>query len=170
VNLLWIGRKYSVNMPSGIVTKPPKPVSSVSAVLAWAFSGFLDRIFLWFAGRGRLYRGAICSGRGHRRCYRAKRGRCPTKSLNDFRQGGGDVWISLESGHQGVELECWGCRFTPLFCRSRAAQSGYSAGPECAAKGYGVILSFQLEPQLSYFRLRLHVMAPGCYFTLSSKM
>ena len=59
---------------------------------------------------------------------------------------------------------------TPLFCRSRAAQSGYSAGPECAAKGYGVILSFQLEPQLSYFRLRLHVMAPGCYFTLSSKM
>jgi hypothetical protein len=27
-------------------------------------------------------------------------GRCPTKSLNDSSQGGGDVWYPLESGHQ----------------------------------------------------------------------
>jgi hypothetical protein len=30
-----------------------------------------------------------------------KGGGAPTKSLNDFRQGGGDVWYPLESGHQG---------------------------------------------------------------------
>jgi hypothetical protein len=25
MSLRWVGAKYSVNMPSGIVTKPPKP-------------------------------------------------------------------------------------------------------------------------------------------------
>jgi hypothetical protein len=28
----------------------------------------------------------------------------PTKSLNDFSRGWGDVWYDLESGHQGVGI------------------------------------------------------------------
>jgi hypothetical protein len=55
VNLLWIGAKYSVNMPSGIVTKPPKPVSSVSAVRTWG----IFRNFSLFCGVGGLYGGGI---------------------------------------------------------------------------------------------------------------
>jgi hypothetical protein len=69
--------------------------------LTGVLSGFIGGAILWFAGGGGLYRVAIFSGRGHRCCYRAERGRCPAKSLNDSSQGGGDVWYPLESGHQG---------------------------------------------------------------------
>jgi len=40
VNILRVGAKFSENMPSAIVTKPPKPVSSVSALPIWGLLGF----------------------------------------------------------------------------------------------------------------------------------
>jgi hypothetical protein len=43
VNVLWVGAGKMGNMPSGIVSKPPKPVSSVSALPAWGLSGFFGR-------------------------------------------------------------------------------------------------------------------------------
>jgi hypothetical protein len=43
------------NMPSGEVTKPPKPISSVLAVPTWAIISFSGGIFLCFSGRGGLY-------------------------------------------------------------------------------------------------------------------
>ena len=38
---LRIGATDSGNLPSGIVTKPPKPVSSVLALVTWVLSGFI---------------------------------------------------------------------------------------------------------------------------------
>jgi hypothetical protein len=56
VNLLWIGPKYSENMPGGIVTKPPKPVSSVSAVPTW---GVIRNFFQFCPGVAAFIEGVI---------------------------------------------------------------------------------------------------------------
>jgi hypothetical protein len=96
VNLLGEGPKFPENIPSSIVTKPPKPgfVGFGSTYL-----GHFQEFFSVLRTR-RPYRGGNFSTVSPDRCNRAKRGRCPTKSLNDFSQDGGDGWISLESGHQ----------------------------------------------------------------------
>jgi hypothetical protein len=56
VNFLWIGPKFSVNMPSAIVTKPPKPVSSVSAVPTW---GVIRNFFQFCPGVAAFIEGVI---------------------------------------------------------------------------------------------------------------
>jgi hypothetical protein len=64
INLHWLGGKFSENIPSGIVTKPPKPVSSVSAVPTWGifrifWVAFIERLnFL----RSLLDRALVCKG------------------------------------------------------------------------------------------------------------
>jgi hypothetical protein len=98
VNLLRVSPKYSGNMPSGIVTKPPKPVSSVSAVPTWG----IFRNFSLFCGVGGLYRGGVFSTVSPGSGLVFQRGRCLTKSLDDSSQGGGDVCYPLESSHQGA--------------------------------------------------------------------
>jgi hypothetical protein len=47
-----------------------------------------------------LYRGVIFLRSAPINAAGLKGGRRPTKSLNDFRQGVGCVWIGLESGYQ----------------------------------------------------------------------
>jgi hypothetical protein len=90
-----------VNMPSGIVTKPPKPgfVGFGSTYLGH-FQVFLVEFFLCFAGRGGLIEGLFVPDGAIVVAIGPKRGGGPTKSLNESSQGGGDVWYPLESGHQ----------------------------------------------------------------------
>ena len=82
-----LSAKLSGNSPSGIVTKPPKPVSSVSAVPTWG----IFRIF-WAAFIGGGNFSAVSPGQG----LGVQRGGGPTRSLNGFSQGGGDVWYCQE--------------------------------------------------------------------------
>jgi hypothetical protein len=60
MNLLRVGPKYSVNIPSGIVTKPPKPgFVGFGITYLGDYQEFLDGLFLGFTGGGGLYRGGI---------------------------------------------------------------------------------------------------------------
>ena len=63
VNLLRVGAKYSVNMPSCIVTKPPIPgfVGFGSTYLG-DYQEFLGGIVLCFAERGGLIEGSFSWG------------------------------------------------------------------------------------------------------------
>jgi hypothetical protein len=70
-------------------------------------------VFLCFAGGGRLYGGCGFSGRGHRCCYRAEMGMCPTTSVNDSSQGGVMYGNLSKAVIKGLGVEGWESRLTP---------------------------------------------------------
>jgi hypothetical protein len=82
INLHWLGAKYPVNSPSGIVTKPPKPGfvgfgSTHPGDIQGFLAGFIQGVI--------SIRSALTVAAG------LKGGGGPTRSLNGFSQTGGDV-------------------------------------------------------------------------------
>jgi hypothetical protein len=67
----------------------------------WGYQDFLAEYFSVLPGEGAFIERVIFLRSALEVDCGSKRVRCPTKLLNDFSQGGGDVWYPLESGHQG---------------------------------------------------------------------